>query len=92
MNKMELVAEIARRTNTSERSAKKRLDTFLEIIKDELAAGRKVQIYGFGIFEVKEYAARSGKNPKTGEPIELAPAKSPHFKAGKNFKERINIQ
>lgn len=90
MNKKELIDEIASRTGTSGRNAKKRLNTFLEIVKDELVAGRKVQISGFGVFEVKERAAWTGRNPNTGEPMEICAAKAPHFKAGKGLKERIN--
>lgn len=90
MNKKELIAEIAKRTSTTQKEAEKGLNTFCEIIREELVANRKVQITGFGIFEVRERAARTGKNPRTGELIEIPATKSPLFKAGKALKDFVN--
>ena len=62
----------------------------MDVIKNELANGEKVALVGFGTFEVRERAARKGRNPQTGAEIEIAAAKAPAFKAGKDFKEAVN--
>ena len=92
MNKKELIAEIAKRTSTTQKEAEKGLNTFCEIIREELVANRKVQITGFGIFEVRERAARIGKNPRTGETVEIQATKAPSFKAGKVLKDSVNVE
>ena len=92
MNKKELIAEIAKRTDTTQKEAEKGLNAFCEIISEELIANRKVQILGFGSFEVRERAARTGKNPRTGEAVEIQAAKAPSFKAGKAFKDSVNAE
>ena len=91
MNKKELIVEIAKRTETTQKDAEKSLNTICEIIKEELVANRKVQIPGFGIFEVRERAARTGKNPRTGEMVEIQASKAPSFKAGKALKDSVNV-
>ena len=91
MNKKELIAEIAKRTDTTQKEAEKGLNAFCEIISEELIANRKVQILGFGSFEVRERAARTGKNPRTGEPVEIQATKAPLFKAGKALKDSVNV-
>lgn len=91
MNKKELIAEIAKRTSTTQKEAEKGLNAFCEIISEELIANRKVQILGFGSFEVRERAARTGKNPRTGEMVEIQASKAPLFKAGKALKDSVNV-
>ena len=91
MNKKELITEIAKRTSTTQKEAEKGLNTLCEIIREELAANRKVQILGFGRFEVRERAARTGKNPRTGEVVEIQATKAPSFKAGKALKDSVNV-
>lgn len=90
MNKKELISETAKRSNITYKEAEKALNSFCEIVGEELVANRKVQIVGFGSFEVRERAARTGKNPKTGELIEIPASKSPLFKAGKALKDSVN--
>ncbi|HEX6971188.1 MAG TPA: HU family DNA-binding protein [Limnochordia bacterium] len=65
------------------------LETILDVVQSALAKGEKVQLVGFGTFEVRRRAARRGRNPQTGAPIRIAPSKVPAFKAGKNLKERV---
>ena len=88
MNKTELVAAIAEQTELSKKDAEKALKAFTDIVADELKKGEKVQLVGFGTFEVSERAAREGRNPQSGEPI--AASKAPKFKAGKALKDMIN--
>lgn len=90
MNKTELVAAIAEQTELSKKDAEKALKAFTDIVADELKKGEKVQLVGFGTFEVSERAAREGRNPKSGEPMKIAASKSPKFKAGKALKDMIN--
>ena len=89
MNKTELVNALALRTGLSKKSAEDVLTTALDIITETLVQGEKVQLVGFGSFEVKERAARTGKNPATGEQIDIPASKAPAFKAGKAFKDAI---
>ena len=77
MNRMELVAAIAEKTELSKKDA-------------ELKKGEKIQLVGFGTFEVSERAAREGRNPQTGEAMKIAASKSPKFKAGKALKDALN--
>ncbi len=90
MTKAELVSAIAQKTEFTKKDSEKFLNAALEAITDELANGGKVQITGFGTFEVKERAARTGVNPRTKEEIQIAASKAPAFKAGKAFKDAID--
>lgn len=89
MNKATLIAQIAEKSGLERKQAEKALDAFIETVTDALKAGDKVQLVGFGSFEVKERAAHSGRNPATGETIEIPASKSPVFKAGKTFKDAL---
>ena len=89
MNKTELINAVAAKAEISKKDAEKALAAFRGSIEDALKAGDKVQLIGFGTFEVKERAARTGHNPKTGEAIEIAAAKIPSFKAGAALKTAI---
>ena len=89
MNKTELINAVAAKAEISKKDAEKALTAVLGSIEDALKAGEKVQLIGFGTFEVKERAARTGHNPKTGEAIEIAAAKVPSFKAGAALKAAI---
>ena len=89
MNKTELINAVAAKAEISKKDAEKALTAVLGSIEDALKAGDKVQLIGFGTFEVKERAARTGHNPKTGESIEIAAAKVPSFKAGAALKSAI---
>ena len=90
MNKTELVAAIAEKAELSKKDAEKALKAFTETVAETLQNGDKVQLIGFGTFEVAERAARTGKNPRTGEAIQIAASKVPAFKAGKGFKDVVN--
>lgn len=90
MNKAELVSAIAERAGLSKSDAEKSVNAFIEVVGGELGKDGKVQLVGFGTFEVGERAARTGKNPKTGEPIEIAACKTPKFKPGKALKDEVN--
>ncbi|MBR2419049.1 MAG: HU family DNA-binding protein [Clostridia bacterium] len=89
MNKTELINAVAAKAEISKKDAEKALAAVLGSIEDALKAGDKVQLIGFGTFEVKERAARTGHNPKTGESIEIAAAKVPSFKAGAALKDAV---
>ena len=89
MNKTEMIAKIAEKTNTSRKPAAEMFDAFVETVTEALKEGDSVQIIGFGTFEVKERPARTGRNPATGETIEIAASKAPAFKVGKTFKSAI---
>ena len=90
MNKTELIAAIAGKTELSRKDAEKALKAFTEVVEEELKKGEKIQLVGFGTFEVSERAAREGRNPQTGETMQIAASKSPKFKAGKALKDAIN--
>lgn len=90
MKKAELVAAIAEKTELSKKDAEKAVKAFTEVVEEELKKGGKIQLVGFGTFEVAERAARTGINPSTHETIEIPASKSPKFKAGKAFKDSIN--
>ena len=89
MNKAELINAIVAKSEMSKKDADVALSAVIDSIKDALKAGEKVQIVGFGTFSVKERAARTGKNPSTGEAIQIAACKVPAFAAGKALKEEI---
>ena len=88
MNKTELVAAVAQKAELSKKDAEKAVVT--AAITDALCAGDKVQLVGFGTFEVRNREARTGKNPRTGEAIQIAASKVPAFKAGKALKDVVN--
>ena len=90
MNKTELVAAMAKDTNLSKKDVEAVLKSFIDVVTDELKKGEKIQLVGFGTFEVSTRAAREGRNPKTGEVMTIAASKSPKFKAGKAFKDEVN--
>lgn len=90
MNKTDLINAVAAKAEISKKDADKALSAVLSSIEDALKAGDKVQLIGFGTFEVKERSARTGHNPKTGEAIEIAAAKVPSFKAGAALKSAVN--
>ncbi|MBR3397278.1 MAG: HU family DNA-binding protein [Lachnospiraceae bacterium] len=90
MKKKELVAGIAKEANVSEAEAAKVLAAFIGVTEKALKDGDKVQITGFGTFEVAEREARTGRNPFTGEAMEIKASKAPRFKAGKALKDAIN--
>lgn len=90
MKKAELIAAMANKAGMKKTDAQKALDAFIEVIGEELTAGEKVQITGFGTFEVSERAAREGRNPQSGETMTIPASKSPKFKAGKVLKDKVN--
>lgn len=90
MNKAELVTAISEKTELSKKDAEKALKAFVDVVTEELTKGEKVQLVGFGTFEVSERAAREGRNPQTGETMKIAASKAPKFKAGKALKDLIN--
>ena len=90
MNKAELVAAIAAKTELSKKDSEKALKAFIEVVSEELKKGEKVQLVGFGTFEVAKRAARTGRNPQTGKEMKIAASKAPKFKAGKSLKDEIN--
>ncbi|MBQ1867311.1 MULTISPECIES: HU family DNA-binding protein [Selenomonas] len=90
MNKTELVAGVAEKTGMTKKDAEKAVNALFESIQEALTSGDKVQMIGFGTFEVKERPARKGRNPRTGEDIVIPAAKNPAFKAGKALKDAVN--
>ena len=90
MNKAELVAAIAEKTELSKKDSEKALKAFIDVVTEELTKGEKVQLVGFGTFEVSERAAREGRNPQNGQTMTIAASKAPKFKAGKALKDIIN--
>ncbi len=90
MNKAELIDAVAEATELSRADAEKTTNAVLDSIIDALSKGDQVSLVGFGTFSVRERAARSGRNPQTGETIQIKASKSPGFKAGKAFKDAVN--
>ena len=90
MNKTELISAIAEKAELSKKDADKALKAFTDVVAEELKKGEKVQLVGFGTFEVSERAAREGRNPQTGETMKIAASKAPKFKAGKALKDALN--
>lgn len=90
MNKTELVAAVAEQAGLSKKDAEAAVKAFTDVVAAEMAKGEKVQLVGFGTFEVSEREARMGRNPKSGEPMEIAASKMPKFKAGKALKDMVN--
>ena len=89
MNKAELIAEVAVKTGLSKKDSEKAVNATFEAITASLQAGEKVQLVGFGVFDVKERGVRIGRNPKTKEEIEIPASRVPQFKAGKVLKEAV---
>ena len=90
MNKTELVAAISEKTELTKKDSEKALKALIDVVAEELKKGEKVQLVGFGTFEVSERAARTGKNPQTGAEIKIAACKALKFKAGKALKDAVN--
>ena len=90
MNKTEFIAAVAEKAEISKKDSEKALKDFVDVVAEQLKAGDKVQLVGFGTFEVSERAAREGRNPQTGETMTIAACKAPKFKAGKALKDAIN--
>ena len=90
MNKTELIAAIAENAEISKKDAEKALKAFTDVVAAELVKGEKIQLVGFGTFEVSERAAREGRNPKSGETMTIPASRTPKFKAGKALKDQVN--
>ena len=90
MNKAELVAAIAEKTELSKKDSEKALKAFIDVVTEELKKGEKVQLVGFGTFETSKRAAREGRNPQTGAIMKIAASVAPKFKAGKALKDAMN--
>ncbi len=90
MNKLELVSAMADKTGLSKKDAEAALKAFTDVIAEELKKGEKIQLVGFGTFEVSERSARTGRNPQTGKEMTIPASKAPKFKAGKALKDSVN--
>jgi len=90
MNKSDLIAAIAAKTGETKKSAEATVNAFVDVVAGALEKGEKVQLVGFGSFEVRKRAARKGRNPQTKEEIKIPASKAPVFKAGKALKELVN--
>ncbi|WP_371197672.1 HU family DNA-binding protein [Eubacterium sp. 14-2] len=90
MNKAELIAAMSEKAELSRKDAEKALKAFTDVVTEELQKGEKIQLVGFGTFEVSERAARTGRNPQSGAEMVIPASKAPKFKAGKALKDMIN--
>lgn len=90
MSRQDLVAAMADKTGLSKKDAEKAVKAFMDVVSEELVKGGKVQLVGFGTFEVAERAAREGRNPRSGETMMIPASKMPKFKAGKALKDAVN--
>ena len=90
MNKSELIAAIAAKTGETKKNAEASLNALIDVVTETLVKGDKVQLVGFGSFEVRKRAARKGRNPQTKEEIKIPASKAPVFKAGKALKDLVN--
>ena len=90
MNKAELITSMAEKSQLTKKDAEAALKAFIDVVGDELSKGEKIQLAGFGTFEVTERAARDGINPRTKETIHIPASKAPKFKAMKSLKEKVN--
>ena len=90
MNKSELVAALAAKTELSKKDSEAALNALVDVIAETIAKGEKVQLIGFGTFERKDRPARTARNPRTGEEVKIAASKAPAFKAGKALKDKVN--
>lgn len=91
MNKTELITAIAEKSGLTRKESEAALKAFIDTVEDALVKGKKVQLVGFGTFEVRERAAREGRNPRTKEVIQIPACKAPAFKAGSALKDKINF-
>ena len=91
MNKTELIAATAEKAELSKKDAEKALKAFVDVVSDELAKGEKIQVVGFGTFEVVERKEREGKKPGTDQVITIPASKSPKFRPGKALKDKVNV-
>jgi len=90
VNKAELISVMAEKSGLTKKDSEKALNSFIEAVEEALVKGEKVQLVGFGTFEVRERSARKGRNPQTGEEIDIPAVSVPAFKAGKALRESIN--
>jgi len=90
MNKSDLISLLATRENLTETQAARIVELIFDGFKDALAKGDRIEIRGFGSFVMREYATYTGRNPKTGDKVEIKPKQLPYFKVGKELKEKIN--
>ena len=90
MNKAELVAALATKTGNTKKASEEAVNAFVDVVTEALKKGEKVQLVGFGSFEVRKRAARKGRNPQTKEEIKIPASKAPVFKAGKALKDLVN--
>lgn len=90
ISKKQLVDQIAAKTDATKTDINTILDAYIDVVKSNVAEGNKVQLVGFGAFELRHRAARKGRNPQTGKEIEIAASNVPAFKPGKSFKDEIN--
>lgn len=90
MNKTELISAVAEKAEISKKDAEKAVKALVDTITEEMVKGEKVQLVGFGTFEVSERVAREGRNPRSGESVTIAASKNPKFKAGKALKDAVN--
>ena len=90
MNKAELIAAMAAKTGETKKAAEASVNAFVEVVTDALKKGEKVQLVGFGSFEVRKRAARKGRNPQTGAEMKIPASSAPVFKAGKALKDAVN--
>lgn len=90
MNKTELIAAVAEKAELSKKDAEKAIKAFTDVVSDELVKGEKIQLVGFGTFEVSKRAAREGRNPQTGKTMKIEACSAPKFKAGKALKDAVN--
>lgn len=92
MNKTELIAAISEKSELSKKDSEKALRAFEDAVIEELVKGGKVQLVGFGTFDVADRAAREGRNPQTGDPMPIPASKAPRFKVGKAFRDAVNVK
>ena len=90
ISKKQLVDQIAAKTDATKTDINTILDAYIDVVKSNVAEGNKVQLVGFGAFELRHRAARKGRNPQTGKEIEMAASNVPAFKPGKSFKDEVN--
>ena len=90
MNKTELIAAVAERAELSKKDAEKAVKAFTDVVAEELVKGEKIQLVGYGTFEVSERKEREGRNPKSGEKMTISASRTPKFKAGKALKDQVN--
>ena len=90
MNKSDLIAAVAAKTGETKKNAETSINAIIDVIAETLAKGDKIQLVGFGSFEVRQRAARKGRNPQTGKELKIAAKKAPVFKAGKALKDAVN--